>query len=210
MKIIAYGLVTSCNIWSFLPEEHWNLLSYLTLQLFKMEDVSMGMWVEQFNSTKHVQYSHNWKYCQYGCMENYHTAHYQSPRQMVCLWDNLMKGHPHCCNVWRKLQNLSLRTYLVIVLLCTPWFCRWRVALCLTMSHFYTRPKPVEVVSHHSIWLLNVFKVYPDFHRCSNELSCPSCIGWCNVMKEHFPAMSKFCGTLILKTCVWSRCVVLP
>lgn len=70
-----------------------------TLQLFKMEDVSMGMWVEQFNSTKNVQYSHNWKYCQYGCMEDYHTAHYQSPRQMVCLWDNLMKGRPHCCNV---------------------------------------------------------------------------------------------------------------
>ncbi|KAK6932146.1 hypothetical protein RJ641_001770 [Dillenia turbinata] len=66
--------------------------------LFKMEDVSMGMWVEQFNSSTPVQYSHNWKFCQYGCMENYYTAHYQSPRQMICLWDKLGRGHAHCCN----------------------------------------------------------------------------------------------------------------
>ncbi|XP_074276664.1 hydroxyproline O-galactosyltransferase GALT2 [Silene latifolia] len=70
-----------------------------SLRLFKMEDVSMGMWVQQFNSTQRVQYSHNWKYCQYGCMEGYFTAHYQSPRQMLCLWDNLAKGQPLCCNV---------------------------------------------------------------------------------------------------------------
>ncbi|KAF6167458.1 hypothetical protein GIB67_031659 [Kingdonia uniflora] len=46
--------------------------------LFKMEDVSMGMWVENFNSsTTSVQYSHSWKFCQYGCMEDYYSAHYQ-------------------------------------------------------------------------------------------------------------------------------------
>ncbi|KAJ1414197.1 Glycosyl transferase, family 31 [Sesbania bispinosa] len=69
------------------------------LRLFKMEDVSMGMWVERFNNTvRAVQYSHNWKFCQYGCMENYFTAHYQSPRQMLCLWDKLSRGQPRCCN----------------------------------------------------------------------------------------------------------------
>ncbi|MCI75202.1 putative beta-13-galactosyltransferase 20-like, partial [Trifolium medium] len=48
-----------------------------------MEDVSMGMWVERFNHTvSAVQYSHSWKFCQYGCMDGYFTAHYQSPRQM--------------------------------------------------------------------------------------------------------------------------------
>lgn len=67
-------------------------------QLFKMEDVSMGMWVEQFNSTMTVRYSHSWKFCQYGCMEGYYTAHYQSPRQMICLWDKLSRGRAHCCN----------------------------------------------------------------------------------------------------------------
>ncbi|THU56011.1 hypothetical protein C4D60_Mb11t12780 [Musa balbisiana] len=69
-----------------------------SLQLFKMEDVSMGMWVKQYNSSKAIQYSHSWKFCQYGCMENYYTAHYQSPRQMLCLWDKLARGRAHCCN----------------------------------------------------------------------------------------------------------------
>ncbi|XP_058071552.1 hydroxyproline O-galactosyltransferase GALT2-like isoform X2 [Magnolia sinica] len=70
----------------------------VTYELFKMEDVSMGMWVEQFNSSTTVQYSHNWKFCQYGCMEDYFTAHYQSPRQMICLWGKLGEGQAHCCN----------------------------------------------------------------------------------------------------------------
>uniref|UniRef100_A0A453S062 Uncharacterized protein n=2 Tax=Triticinae TaxID=1648030 RepID=A0A453S062_AEGTS len=66
--------------------------------LFKMEDVSMGLWVEKFNYTMPVRYSHSWKFCQYGCLENYYTAHYQSPRQMLCLWDKLVRGRPSCCN----------------------------------------------------------------------------------------------------------------
>ncbi|XP_065857280.1 hydroxyproline O-galactosyltransferase GALT2 [Euphorbia lathyris] len=88
------GYIISTDIAKFIVGQHGNR----SLRLFKMEDVSMGMWVEQFNSTKAVQYSHNWKFCQYGCMENYYTAHYQSPRQMVCLWDKLARGRAHCCN----------------------------------------------------------------------------------------------------------------
>ncbi|CAN4080212.1 unnamed protein product [Withania somnifera] len=70
----------------------------VSYEIFKMEDVSMGMWVENYNSSTPVQYSHNWKFCQYGCMEDYFTAHYQSPRQMFCLWNNLLMGKAHCCN----------------------------------------------------------------------------------------------------------------
>ncbi|CAN4082009.1 unnamed protein product [Withania somnifera] len=70
----------------------------VSYEIFKMEDVSMGMWVENYNSSTPVQYSHNWKFCQYGCIEDYFTAHYQSPRQMFCLWNNLLKGKAHCCN----------------------------------------------------------------------------------------------------------------
>ncbi|BAT87288.1 hypothetical protein VIGAN_05064300 [Vigna angularis var. angularis] len=71
----------------------------VTYELFKMEDVSMGMWVGRFNNTvAAVQYSHNWKFCQYGCMEGYFTAHYESPRQLLCLWDNLSRGPARCCN----------------------------------------------------------------------------------------------------------------
>ncbi|KAK7265746.1 hypothetical protein RJT34_33369 [Clitoria ternatea] len=70
------------------------------LRLFKMEDVSMGMWVEQFNRTKPVHYLHSLKFCQYGCVEGYYTAHYQSPRQMICLWDKLqMQTSPQCCSM---------------------------------------------------------------------------------------------------------------
>jgi hydroxyproline O-galactosyltransferase 2/3/4/5/6 len=77
---------------------NWCIFFIGSLQLFKMEDVSMGLWVEKFNSTKSVQYSHSWKFCQYGCMENYYTAHYQSPRQILCLWDKLIHDRASCCN----------------------------------------------------------------------------------------------------------------
>ncbi|GFP91570.1 probable beta-1 3-galactosyltransferase 19 [Phtheirospermum japonicum] len=70
------------------------------LRLFKMEDVSMGMWVEQFNSSSPVEYVHSLKFCQFGCIEGYITAHYQSPRQMTCLWEKLqLHGKPQCCNM---------------------------------------------------------------------------------------------------------------
>ncbi|KAJ6749455.1 hypothetical protein OIU85_000128 [Salix viminalis] len=88
------GYVISTDIAKFVVAQHGKQ----SLRLFKMEDVSMGMWVEQFNGSTPVQYSHNWKFCQYGCMENYYTAHYQSPRQMICLWDKLARGRAQCCN----------------------------------------------------------------------------------------------------------------
>lgn len=88
------GYVISSDIANFIASQHAND----SLRLFKMEDVSMGMWVEQFNATTPVQYSHSWKFCQYGCIENYYTAHYQSPRQMMCLWEKLSRGQAQCCN----------------------------------------------------------------------------------------------------------------
>ncbi|XP_038893305.1 hydroxyproline O-galactosyltransferase GALT6-like isoform X1 [Benincasa hispida] len=70
------------------------------LRLFKMEDVSMGMWVEQFNSSRPVKFLHSLRFCQFGCIEDYLTAHYQSPRQMTCLWEKLMQQRkPQCCNM---------------------------------------------------------------------------------------------------------------
>lgn len=88
------GYIISSDIAKYIVSQHVNR----KLRLFKMEDVSMGMWVEQFNSSTPVQYSHSWKFCQYGCLENYYTAHYQSPRQMICLWDKLARGQARCCN----------------------------------------------------------------------------------------------------------------
>ncbi|GMH01328.1 hypothetical protein Nepgr_003167 [Nepenthes gracilis] len=70
------------------------------LRMFKMEDVSVGMWVEKFNASRHVEYIHSLKFCQFGCIEDYYTAHYQSPKQMICLWNKLHNlGRPLCCNM---------------------------------------------------------------------------------------------------------------
>ncbi|KAI7994997.1 Hydroxyproline O-galactosyltransferase GALT4 [Camellia lanceoleosa] len=72
----------------------------LSTNLFKMKDVSMGMWVEQFNSSMPVEYVHSGKFCQFGCIDNYYTAHYQSPRQMIYMWNKLQQeGKAQCCNM---------------------------------------------------------------------------------------------------------------
>lgn len=77
-----------------------SLTNFNAVQLFKMEDVSMGMWVEQFNMSRQVEYVHSLKFCQFGCIEDYYTAHYQSPRQMTCMWDKLQhQVRPLCCNM---------------------------------------------------------------------------------------------------------------
>lgn len=69
------------------------------LRLFKMEDVSMGMWVEQFNSSRPVEYLHSKHFYQSGCVDHYYTAHYQSPKQLMCLWKILQsEGKAKCCN----------------------------------------------------------------------------------------------------------------
>ncbi|KAJ7956315.1 Hydroxyproline O-galactosyltransferase [Quillaja saponaria] len=90
------GYILSSDIARFIVSE----FERHKLRLFKMEDVSMGMWVENFNSSTTVNYIHSFNFCQFGCIENYYTAHYQSPRQMICLWDKLqMHGRPRCCNM---------------------------------------------------------------------------------------------------------------
>ncbi|KAE8688278.1 putative beta-1,3-galactosyltransferase 20 [Hibiscus syriacus] len=90
------GYIVSSDIAQFIVDE----FEKHKLRLFKMEDVSMGMWVENFNSSKVVEYQHSAKFCQFGCIEDYYTAHYQSPRQMICMWDKLQKqGKPQCCNM---------------------------------------------------------------------------------------------------------------
>ncbi|GAA0169191.1 glycosyltransferase [Lithospermum erythrorhizon] len=90
------GYVVSSDIAHFIVSE----FEKHKLRLFKMEDVSVGMWVEKFNSSKPVEYVHSLKFCQFGCIPDYYTAHYQSPRQMICLWRKLQKqGNAHCCNM---------------------------------------------------------------------------------------------------------------
>ncbi|KAL6549348.1 hypothetical protein OROHE_008465 [Orobanche hederae] len=89
------GYIISSDIASFILSDFENN----KLRLFKMEDVSMGMWVEKFNKSTPVEYVHSLKFCQFGCIEDYITAHYQSPKLMICLWNKLRRlGKPTCCN----------------------------------------------------------------------------------------------------------------
>ncbi|WMV35375.1 hypothetical protein MTR67_028760 [Solanum verrucosum] len=91
------GYIISSAIANFIVSE----FNKHKLKLFKMEDVSMGMWVEKFNSSSRpVQYVHSLKFSQSGCVDDYYTAHYQSPRQMICMWNKLQQlGRPQCCNM---------------------------------------------------------------------------------------------------------------
>lgn len=69
-----------------------------TLELFKMEDVSMGLWVQQYQEAHgNVLYVNIWKFFQAGCEEGYILAHYQTPRHMICMHKKLLKGDLHCC-----------------------------------------------------------------------------------------------------------------
>uniref|UniRef100_A0ACD5X5G1 Uncharacterized protein n=1 Tax=Avena sativa TaxID=4498 RepID=A0ACD5X5G1_AVESA len=89
------GYVISSDIAQYIVSEFDNQ----TLRLFKMEDVSMGMWVEKFSRTRRpVEYLHDFKFYQSGCFDGYYTAHYQSPQHMICLWRKLQSGSAQCCN----------------------------------------------------------------------------------------------------------------
>ncbi|PAN10001.1 hypothetical protein PAHAL_2G064500 [Panicum hallii] len=90
------GYVISSDIARYIVSEFDNQ----TLRLFKMEDVSMGMWVEKFNNTRRpVEIRHDVRFYQSGCYDGYFTAHYQSPQHMICLWRKLQSGSARCCNV---------------------------------------------------------------------------------------------------------------
>ena len=56
------------------------------MQLFKLEDVATGIWIEQFKKTGHkVEYVSDERFYNAGCEANYILAHYQSPRKVVSM-----------------------------------------------------------------------------------------------------------------------------
>ncbi|KAF3493996.1 hypothetical protein DY000_02055415 [Brassica cretica] len=68
------GLHLSYDIAKFIVDD----FEHQRLRLFKMEDVSMGMLVEKFNETRPVAVVHSLRFCQFGCIEDYFTAHISS------------------------------------------------------------------------------------------------------------------------------------
>ncbi|CAK7326272.1 unnamed protein product [Dovyalis caffra] len=106
------GYVISRDIAKFIVRGHqekdlkghgaiWQLFNYLSAicQLFKLEDVAMGIWIEQFKkSGQEVHYMTDDRFYNAGCETDYILAHYQSPRLVLCLWEKLQKEHqPACC-----------------------------------------------------------------------------------------------------------------
>lgn len=89
------GYIVSRDIAKFIVHGHQER----TLQLFKLEDVAMGIWIQQYkNSGQKVNYVNDDRFYSEGCDSDYVLAHYQSPRLMMCLWEKLQKEYqPVCC-----------------------------------------------------------------------------------------------------------------
>ncbi|CAA6653912.1 unnamed protein product [Spirodela intermedia] len=80
------GYIISQDIAEFVVNGHQGL----SLQMFKLEDVAMGIWIEEFkNAGGEVAYVNDDRFNNAGCEDGYVLAHYQSPRLMLCLWERL-------------------------------------------------------------------------------------------------------------------------
>lgn len=90
------GYVISRDIAKFIVRGHQER----NLKLFKLEDVAMGIWIEQFKKhVREVQYINDDRFYNAGCEPNYILAHYQNPRMVLCLWEKMQKEHkPDCCD----------------------------------------------------------------------------------------------------------------
>ncbi|KAK7309798.1 hypothetical protein RJT34_06826 [Clitoria ternatea] len=69
------------------------------LKMFKLEDVAMGMWISDMKKEGlEVRYENEGKVYNEGCKDGYVVAHYQGPREMLCLWQKLQEGKgAQCC-----------------------------------------------------------------------------------------------------------------
>ena len=67
--------------------------------MFKLEDVAMGIWIASMKKEGlEVRYENEQKVYNEGCKDGYVVAHYQDPREMLCLWQKLQEGKgAKCC-----------------------------------------------------------------------------------------------------------------
>ncbi|KAM7487440.1 hypothetical protein LguiB_024924 [Lonicera macranthoides] len=69
------------------------------LKMFKLEDVAMGIWIADIKKKGlEVKYIKEERVYNEGCKDGYVVAHYQGPREMLCLWQKLQEGNSaRCC-----------------------------------------------------------------------------------------------------------------
>ncbi|ESQ49399.1 hypothetical protein EUTSA_v10020308mg [Eutrema salsugineum] len=88
------GYIISHDIAKFVVKGH----RQRDLRLFKLEDVAMGIWIQQYNqSVKSVKYINDKRFHNSGCKSNYILVHYQTPRLVLCLWEKLQKESQSIC-----------------------------------------------------------------------------------------------------------------
>ncbi|KAI5059483.1 hypothetical protein GOP47_0025802 [Adiantum capillus-veneris] len=90
------GYIISRDIASYIVQGHKDR----SLKLFKLEDVSMGIWIEEYKKKdREVNYVNDNNFNNAGCNDGYVIAHYQNPKHMTCLWGKLKEGAGAiCCN----------------------------------------------------------------------------------------------------------------
>jgi beta-1,3-galactosyltransferase len=69
------------------------------LKMFKLEDVAMGIWISDIKKKGlEIKYINEERVYNEGCKDGYIVAHYQGPRDMLCLWQKLQsEKRPTCC-----------------------------------------------------------------------------------------------------------------
>ncbi|KAI7981085.1 Beta-1,3-galactosyltransferase GALT1 [Camellia lanceoleosa] len=69
------------------------------LKMFKLEDVAMGIWIDNMKKGGlEVRYEKDERIFNEGCKDGYVIAHYQGPREMLCLWQKLQETkRARCC-----------------------------------------------------------------------------------------------------------------
>lgn len=75
-------------------------MSVLSWQMFKLEDVAMGIWIAELKKGGlNIRYVNEGRVYNEGCNDGYVVAHYQEPRDMLCLWQKLLEGMmAKCCS----------------------------------------------------------------------------------------------------------------
>ncbi|GAB2280269.1 Beta-1,3-galactosyltransferase galt1 [Dionaea muscipula] len=68
------------------------------LKMFKLEDVAMGIWIADMQKKGlQVRYERDERVNIAGCNDGYVVAHYQGPRQLMCLWQKLQDTKQATC-----------------------------------------------------------------------------------------------------------------
>lgn len=69
------------------------------LKMFRLEDVAMGIWIADLKKEGlEVRYENELRVYNEGCRDGYVVAHYQGPREMLCLWQKLQQSkRAFCC-----------------------------------------------------------------------------------------------------------------